>query len=492
MNKNKRILLLSAVAGLSAGIVPLLGSCGSGLRRGAIDITNSDFNVEYYDDYKGFLVTDYKGEADTLELPNEVRDENGEYKPIKGIVDYAFSKREKLKEVRLSENMEYVGPHAFAESQIEKLVLNVNVREFPVTSLAEAPISLASYGNCQYLPGPGTDYYYLVSYLGSGDVRVHSSCHAIAKGIFGDTFYNKITMDKDCKIEILDTGCLKGKNIGSSGNLVSFSNLQYLGPNCLNGTGYVDAVKLGSKIKKLLSSSLAGCKLHSVVGPETIDQIEAGCFEGCSNLTSITVPFATPGFAEMSWPLSNDTCFKSYFGKYSSSAEVPSNLRTIVITGVKKEDGTVLGARHSQQWLKGVSVISIKVPANMDFYYQDFAGKFIESYPIGDECTFIGEEAFKGCANERLTTLKIPRSVKTIERGAFARNSALKTVYIPKTVKTMGRAVFENSGSYDAEGTRTDFTIYCEAESKPEGWDSRWNDWGDSYAYVRWGAKMPY
>ena len=491
MDKNKRILLLSAVAGISAGIVPLLGSCGSGLRRGAIDITNSDFNVEYYDDYEGFLVTDYKGEADTLELPNEVRDENGEYKPIKGIVDYAFSKREKLKEVRLSENMEYVGPHAFAESRIEKLVLNANVREFPASSLGEAPIALSTYENCQYLPGPGTDYYYLVSYLGSGDVKIHSSCHAIAKGIFGDTFYNKITMDKDCKIEILDTGCLKGKNIGSSGNLVSFSNLQYLGPNCLNGTGYVDAVKLGNKIKKLVSSSLANCKLHSVVVPETIDQIEPGCFAGCTNLTSLTVPFVTPGYPNLSWGGSDGNYFKNFFGT-SSQAEIPSKLKSIVVTGVKKEDGSVVGARHGQQCFKGVSATSIKVPANMNFSYQDFASSSIESYPIGNECTNIGREAFYGCASERLTTLKIPRSVKTIEKNAFARNFALKTVYIPKTVTTMGAAVFESSGSYDASGTQTTFTIYCEAESKPAGWDSMWNDMGSSFAYVRWGASMPY
>ena len=498
MEKSKRFFILPAIAAISAGIIPMITSCGSGLRRGAIEVTDSNFNVEYYEDYEGYLVTDYKGDADTLELPNEVRDENGEYKPIKGIHDYAFSKREKLKEVRLSANMEYVGPHAFAESQIEKVVVNAGVREFPVSSLAEAPISLATYEGCQYLPGPNGDYYYLVSYLGNGDPKIHDNCHAIAENVFEKA--STVYCPKNCKVEILDDSCLKGKTLavsGSSGALVSFPNIEYLGANCLNKTKKIESITIGKNAKKLPSSSLAGCSATTIVVPETIKSMAPGCFDGCSKLTSLTVPFSDPGTAEMTdvttW--NDGGGFKCFFGKTMVSSvttwNIPSTLKTIVVTGVKGEDGKILGERHLKGCFKGFEATSIKVPANTNFLEQDFANSYIESYPIGDQCESIGLEAFYGCQSSKLTTLRIPDGVKKIENRAFAKTPYLEKVYIPKSVKTMGAWVFADSNAEAADN----LTIYCEAESEPSeiDWDAMWNDKGTGKSKYKtvWGATMP-
>lgn len=66
---------------------------------------------------------------------------------------------------------------------------------------------------------------------------------------------------------------------------------------------------------------------------------------------------------------------------------------------------------------------------------------------------------------ESLQEIIIPDTVTTIEAGAFIFAKRLESIYIPESVETMGPDVF-----YGATGV-----IYAEADSKPDGWHSRWN-----------------
>lgn len=83
--------------------------------------------------------------------------------------------------------------------------------------------------------------------------------------------------------------------------------------------------------------------------------------------------------------------------------------------------------------------------------------------------TTIGEGAFASCDN--LTTIIIPNKVRKIGESAFAGCFSLKTLFIPNSVKTMGIILKQWSSEYNLPN----LTIYCEASSKPEGWDENWN-----------------
>ncbi|MBQ9115414.1 MAG: leucine-rich repeat protein, partial [Clostridia bacterium] len=74
-------------------------------------------------------------------------------------------------------------------------------------------------------------------------------------------------------------------------------------------------------------------------------------------------------------------------------------------------------------------------------------------------------------------SVAIPNSVTVIEGSAFLGCGALTSVTIPSSVTSIGGAFEECSSLKD---------IYCEAESKPDGWNDGWHD---TRATVHWGAK---
>ena len=90
--------------------------------------------------------------------------------------------------------------------------------------------------------------------------------------------------------------------------------------------------------------------------------------------------------------------------------------------------------------------------AHLFILFNFIGGKENESVTIGNGVTSIGDYAFYNCSS--LTSVTIPDSVTSIGSSAFSGCSNL--------------------------------TIYCEATSRPNGWDSFWNS---SNCNVVWGYK---
>ncbi len=78
--------------------------------------------------------------------------------------------------------------------------------------------------------------------------------------------------------------------------------------------------------------------------------------------------------------------------------------------------------------------------------------------------TKIKSLAFQNC---KMTRIKISKYVTSIGFNAFVNCKDLISVIIPISVEYIEGGAFFNNGE--------DFTIYCEAENKPSGWDERWN-----------------
>ena len=103
------------------------------------------------------------------------------------------------------------------------------------------------------------------------------------------------------------------------------------------------------------------------------------------------------------------------------------------------------------------------------YYVSHGSGYLLENIVIPEtyyHCNVTGiyTNGFESCA--RLKTISLPKTITVIKDHAFLFCAALETIVIPLAVTTIENNAFATCAS---------LTIYCEATSKPEGWDDNWN-----------------
>ena len=110
--------------------------------------------------------------------------------------------------------------------------------------------------------------------------------------------------------------------------------------------------------------------------------------------------------------------------------------------------------------ITGVKIANgITVIREKSFAYSNY----IKTLEIPETVTVIEDNAFAGCNS--LIEVTLPGSIKSIGEKAFYHCESLASVYIPKSVESIGKNAFYMDN---------ELKVYCEAESKPEGWDENW------------------
>ncbi len=103
-------------------------------------------------------------------------------------------------------------------------------------------------------------------------------------------------------------------------------------------------------------------------------------------------------------------------------------------------------------------------------------GSTINNINIPSRITSIGNFAFSNSGIENITFEKGSK-LTSIGDYAFKYASNFKSIVIPSSVTSIGFSAFYGSKN---------LTIYCEAESQPNGWHHNWNP---SNRPVVWGYK---
>nr|WP_311461545.1 leucine-rich repeat domain-containing protein [uncultured Prevotella sp.] len=253
---------------------------------------------------------------------------------------------------------------------------------------------------------------------------------------------------------------------------------------CENMTEFVieGATDGTSQLKEIDSHAFLNCKkLASITLPNSVtylgddapNSIEGGVFEGCESLTSFTFPSSyasnnLPSFtfkncknlATINWNgynpkrLNNSTfwdCDKITWSQVPQSVEELGDncfydcaaLTSVDLSRIKKMDTGVFWHTPltSVEWPAAVT----EIPARTFWGCGQLTTiKGIPGQPgAWDNITKIGEDAFNEC--KALTTIKLPNSLKTLDKQAFRSCWNLKNVEYSNQLETIGEGAFQDN-----------------------------------------------
>ena len=202
---------------------------------------------------------------------------------------------------------------------------------------------------------------------------------------------------------------------------------------------------------KVISESAKTCEVindsYPIQGVITIPSSAKGysvtsigmyAFNGCSGLTSVTIPSSVTSI-----------------GRYAfldctslTSVSIPSSVTSI--------------GRAAFACCSGLT--SITIPEGLtsieESVFEECSG--LTSINIPEGVTSIGESAFEDCSG--LTSINIPEGVTTIGRYAFQDCTSLTSVTIPSSVTSIGRAAFAGSSGLISVNVATENSVYDSRE----------------------------
>lgn len=230
------------------------------------------------------------------------------------------------------------------------------------------------------------------------------------------------------------------------------SQLTSIGDDAFAASGITD-ITLPESVTSIGDSAFNSCQIKSITFPDGITEIGDSAFAFCENLK--TVIFGENSIIETMGEKVFHTCRKL------TDVTLPKSLLNI-----------------SSEMLTGCSSLTnIIVPDNVkSIGTKAFSSAGLKSITFGEnsQLVSIDDYAFKGCEN--LNHIAIPSSVTSIGNRAFEACDKLTNITIPINVTTIEDHAFSAFG----------LTIYCEAESKPNGWfESTSGSWSSGTVY--WG-----
>lgn len=324
--------------------------------------------------------------------------------------------------------------------------------------------------------------------------------------------------------------------ISEFGDITIYAAWEWMDPNLvftLNPDGTAYSVKAKS-------TTISGqISIPATFKGKPVNEIEANAFENCSKITDI---FFTSSIQTIGSSAFYNTEIITYTNA-SSGADVCEVKGLPVTSGSWKYAEKLDNSLIIIKYLGNSSTVSIPNLINekivKNIYRKCFVDKDkIISITIPNSITSIGYDAFAGCNgltkvniadlaswfniefsnesanplchahhlylnNTELTEITIPSSITQINEYALSGASAITSITIPSSVTSIGYYAFSNCSamqrifiprnvnkieSYSFNMWMKSAVIYCEVDSKPDGWDDYWNKYGQFTVTAVWGA----
>ena len=195
-----------------------------------------------------------------------------------------------------------------------------------------------------------------------------------------------------------------------------------IGYQTFNGCSGLTSVTIPEGVTSIGEDAFSDCSgLTSVTIPEGVTSIGDSAFSGCGSLTSVTIP---EGVTSIGW-FAFDGCSRL------TSVTIPDSVTSI---GDYAFDGCS-------------RLTSVTIPEGVTSIGNGaFSGcSSLTSVTIPEGVVKIEEGTFSGCSS--LTSITIPEGVTSIGRGAFWRCRKLNKLWLPKTIALIDEYAFSDCDS---------------------------------------------
>ena len=191
-----------------------------------------------------------------------------------------------------------------------------------------------------------------------------------------------------------------------------------LGNSCFEGCSSLTSITIPSSVTSLDDYCFFDCDgLTSITIPSSVTSLGGHCFFDCNGLTSITIPSSVTSLGGF--------CFSYCHGL--TSITIPSSVTSL-------GNSCFIGCN---------GLTSITIPSSVTSLGERcFEGcSSLTSITIPSSVTSLGGYCFDGCSG--LTSITIPSSVTSIAGNCFQGCSGLISITIPSSVTSLGNSCFE-------------------------------------------------
>ncbi|MBQ9743505.1 MAG: leucine-rich repeat domain-containing protein [Clostridia bacterium] len=497
-----QITIVDIGAGLES-LSPTAFHRATNIKRIIVSEDNDNFkavdNVLYTKDGKGLALAARNG-ADSLVVPDGVE----------SIWPTAFYYSQ-YKTVTLPSSVKSIGEEAFYRAQIEKIEGGAGLETIEAQAFTGSNLSEITLGNKLTLVG---ELAFSSTKLKS--ITVPGSLAEIQRGsFFATSSLKSVTIENGVKI--IGNEAFKGVSIS---NIIIPDSVEKISSSAFTECAELTSVTIGKGVTELNNNAFLGCSKLAVITvseentvyssvdgvlctkdktelklypagksgftvpssvkvlatgsvqsymgkeitlPESIETISVSAFLGCDNLEKIILGKNVSTVNGVSF----NGCVKLKEVKVSEENEVFSDVDGILCSADKTKLIYFPYARTDSEIPSCIKVICSA----------SFSNSGIKELVIPDTVEIIESNAFNGC--EAITKITVGKGVTTIGDGAFKYCTSLIYLYIPTNVTEVGVDVVFFNAYY--------VQVYCQAESKPDGWNDEWNSYG---APVIWGHEL--